>query len=149
MVLVIDEAQNLSDEVFEGLRLLLNFETYKSKLLQIILVGQPELASRLRDRNLRQVRDRIAVRCHLTPLNRREASKYIEHRLEMVGGARSLFTRPALALLVHKSKGIPRRINILCHNAMLFAYGRDMTRITWSVARKAIKGVDGSSLRND
>lgn len=147
VVLVIDESQNLSDEVFEGLRLLLNFETYKSKLLQIILVGQPELATRLRGRGLRQVRDRIAVRCHLNPLNRRDAKKYIEHRLETVGGSPSLFTRPALGVLVRRSKGIPRRINILCHNAMLFAYGRDMTRINWSTARQAFKDMDGSSLR--
>ena len=149
VVLVIDEAQNLSDEVFEGLRLLLNFETYKSKLLQIILVGQPELATRLRGRGLRQVRDRIAVRCHLNPLTRREAKDYIDHRLEMVGGSSRLFTGPALGVLVRRSKGIPRRINILCHNAMLFAYGRDLTRINWSTARQAFKDMDGSSLRRD
>ncbi len=149
VVLVIDEAQNLSDEVFEGLRLLLNFETYKSKLLQIILVGQPELATRLRGRGLRQVRDRIAVRCHLNPLTRREAKDYIDHRLELVGGSSHLFTGPALGVLVRRSKGIPRRINILCHNAMLFAYGRDLTRINWSTARQAFKDMDGSSLRRD
>lgn len=147
VVLVIDEAQNLSDEVFEGLRLLLNFETYKSKLLQIILAGQPELATRLRGRGLRQVRDRIAVRCHLNPLSRRDARKYIDHRLETVGGSSSLFTGPALGVLVRKSKGIPRRINILCHNAMLFAYGQDLARINWSTARQAFKDMDGSSLR--
>lgn len=148
-VLVIDEAQNLSDEVFEGLRLLLNFETYKSKLLQIVLVGQPELASRLRSPGLRQVRDRIAVRCHLNPLSRREAMGYIEHRLEMVGGTSGLFTRPALGLLVRKSRGIPRRINVLCHNAMLFAYGRDRLRVDRGLASQAIRDIEGAGLRHD
>lgn len=148
-VLVIDEAQNLSDEVFEGLRLLLNFETYKNKLLQIVLVGQPELAIRLRSPGLRQVRDRIAVRCHLNPLSRREAMGYIEHRLEMVGGTSGLFTRPALGLLVRKSKGIPRRINVLCHNAMLFAYGRDRLRVDRGLASQAVRDIEGRGLRHD
>ena len=147
VALVIDEAQNLSDEVFEGLRLLLNFETYKSKLLQIVLVGQPELATRLSGPGLRQVRDRVAVRCHLNPLNRREALGYIEHRLDMVGGTADLFTRPALGLLVRKSKGIPRRINILCHNALLFAFGRDQVRVNRALASQAIRDLEGGGLR--
>ena len=79
--MIIDEAQNLSDEAFEGLRLLLNFETYREKLLQIVLVGQPELDNRLRQPGLRQVADRIAIRCHLNPLTPGEARLYIEHRL--------------------------------------------------------------------
>lgn len=149
VVLVIDEAQNLSDEVFEGLRLLLNFETYKSKLLQILLVGQPELAARLNGPGLRQVRDRIAVRCHLNPLSSHEARGYVDHRLEMVGGTSDLFTRPALGLLIRRSKGIPRRINILCHNSMLFAYGHDRTRVNRAVVAQAIRDIEGSGLRHE
>lgn len=143
VVLVIDEAQNLSHEAFEGLRLLLNFETYKTKLLQIVLVGQPELSSRLGQPGLRQVRDRVAVRCRLDPLDRGESKGYIEHRLATVGGSADIFTRPALGLLVRKSRGIPRRINILCHNSMLFAYGKDLVRVQRSIVAQAIRDVDG------
>ena len=146
VALVIDEAQNLSHEAFEGLRLLLNFETYKTKLLQIVLVGQPELASRLAQPGLRQVRDRVAVNCRLDPLSRNETRRYIEHRLGMVGGSSEIFTRPALGLLVRKSRGIPRRINILCHNSMLFAYGKDLERVNRSIVSQAVRDVDGNSL---
>ncbi len=120
--LVIDEAQNLSDDTFEQLRLLLNFETYDHKLLQIVLVGQPELARRLGSQQLRQVADRIAVRCRLDPLSRDEARQYVVHRLAAAGGSPRLFSRRALRLVVRKARGIPRRINVVCHNAMLFAY---------------------------
>jgi len=146
VVLVIDEAQNLSHEAFEGLRLLLNFETYKTKLLQIVLVGQPELAVRLGRPGLRQVRDRVAVRCRLESLDRRESKGYIEHRLATVGGSSEIFTRPALALLVRRSRGIPRRINILCHNSMLFAYGKDLVRVHRAIVAQAIRDVDGPLL---
>ncbi len=137
--LVIDEAQNLSDEVFEALRLLLNFETYKSKLLQIVLVGQPELSARLRRPALRQIDERVAVRCRLPSLGSREARGYIDHRLGTAGGSAKIFTRPALAYLVHRSAGIPRRINILCHNAMLFAYGRELSRVNLAVVAQAAR----------
>lgn len=138
-VLVIDEAQNLSDEVFERLRLLLNFETYKSKLLQVLLAGQPELAERLRQPNLRQIGDRVAIRCHLGPLSSAEAKRYIEHRLTTAGGSVDVFTRPALGLLIRKSRGIPRRINVLAHNAMLFAYGREIERVDWATVSQAAR----------
>lgn len=149
VALVIDEAQNLSDEAFEGLRLLLNFETYHSKLLQIVLVGQPELSDRLAGPGLRQVRDRIAVRCHLRPLSRREARGYIEHRLETVGGSADLFTTPALGLVIRKSQGIPRRINIYCHNAMLFAFGKNLPNIRRGLVAQAIRDMDGSRPRHE
>jgi len=145
--LVIDEAQNLSDEAFEGLRLLLNFETYKSKLLQIVLVGQPELDLRLRGARLRQVGDRVAVRCLLGTLSRKESREYVDHRLETVGGSVGIFTRPALGLLVRKSRGNPRRINILCHNAMLFAYGRDLSRVSRALVAQAVKDMEGARPR--
>ena len=127
--LVIDEAQNLPNETFEDLRLLTNFETYKNKLLQIVLVGQPELDAKLRDPSLRQVTDRIAVRCHVNPLTPRETRSYIQHRLAACGGSSDVFTEAALKELVRRSLGIPRTINVLAHNAMLFAYGgRTSTR---------------------
>ncbi len=142
--LVIDEAQNLTDEVFEQLRLLLNFETYKSKLLQILLAGQPELAAKLRQPNLRQIGDRVAVRCGLGPLSSTEARAYIEHRLTTAGGSLRLFTRPALGLLIRKARGIPRRINILAHNAMLFAYGREIDRVDRATMAQAVRELQGS-----
>lgn len=137
--LVIDEAQDLSDQALEELRLLSNFETYSEKLVQIVLVGQPELRERLASPRLRQLRERIAVRAILAPLSRSEMLAYIEHRLRGTGGSTDrLFTRAALRLIVRRSAGIPRRANILCHNALLFAYGRGIPRVTARVAREAI-----------
>ena len=98
-VLVVDEAQNLSYETFEDLRLLSNFETYRHKLLQIVLVGQPELDTKLRDPALRQVAERVAVRCNVNPLTLAQARQYIDHRLRAVNGSITLFTKPALRLL--------------------------------------------------
>ena len=129
VALVIDEAQNLSDHTFEELRLLLNFETYSQKLLQIILVGQPELSARLAAPRFRQIADRIAVRCDLGPLNPRDSRRYIDHRLRTAGGSDEIFTTPALRLLLRRSHGFPRRINILCHNSLLFAYGRGLPQV--------------------
>jgi len=142
-VLVIDEAQNLSDDVFERLRLLLNYETYTTKLLQILLVGQPELNDRLRQPNLRQIGDRVAVRSNLAALSRSEARSYIGHRLTTAGGSLDLFTWAALSLLIRKSRGIPRRINILAHNALLFAYGRELRQVDRSTMQQAVRELQG------
>ena len=144
--LVIDEAQNLSQETFEDLRLLTNFETYKHKLLQIVLVGQPELDAKLRDPALRQVTDRIAVRCHVNPLKPEEVRRYIEHRLAAVGGSSQTFTEGALRVLVRHSRGIPRSINVLGHNAMLFAYGSKHPRVTRDDVLTAIREREGLGL---
>jgi general secretion pathway protein A len=141
--LVIDEAQNLTDEAFEELRLLSNFETYSRKLVQIVLVGQPELQDRLRQPQLRQLRERVAVRAYINPLSRREMARCIAHRLAQAGGsAEALFEPRALRLIVRRAAGIPRRANILCHNAFLFAYGRNLRRVTAAVAREAIAEMD-------
>jgi general secretion pathway protein A len=143
VAIVIDEAQNLTDEAFEELRLLSNFETYERKLLQIVLVGQPELQARLHQPRLRQLRERVSVRTFINPLSAIEMRRYIEHRVQRVGGAaRDLFTVPALGLIVRRTQGIPRRANILCHNALLFAYGRNLARVTAAVAREAIAEMD-------
>lgn len=141
--LIFDEAQNLSDATFEELRLLSNFETYSRKLLQIVLVGQPELQERLRRPQLRQLKERVSVRAFINPLSRTETERYIAHRLERVGGsAERLFERRALRAIVRRSGGIPRRVNILCHNALLFAYGRNLPRVTAEAAREAIAEMD-------
>lgn len=144
--LVIDEAQNLDDDAFENLRLLSNFETYDTKLLQIVLVGQPELEAKLRQPHLRQVTERVAVRCYVNPLSREESARYVEHRLRCAGGSSSLFTPPALRLVLRRAQGIPRRINILCHNALLFAYGRGEHRVSRSVVRAAVREKEGRGL---
>ena len=146
VALIVDEAQNLSDSAFEELRLLSNYETYKAKLLQIILVGQPELEVKLSSNRLRQVNERIAVRCYINPLSRREARRYVDHRIRAAGGSLDLFTPAAVRLAVERSRGIPRRINILCHNALLFAYGRGMHRVTRRVMAAAAREREGGGL---
>jgi general secretion pathway protein A len=145
--LVIDEAQNLENDVFENLRLLSNYETYTEKLLQIVLVGQPELEVKLRQPSLRQVAERVAVRCNINPLSRAESVRYVEHRLQRAGGSTSaIFTQPALEFLLVKARGIPRRINILCHTSMLFAYGRGEQLVTFPMARSAAREKEGRGL---
>jgi general secretion pathway protein A len=140
--LVIDEAQSLSDATFEELRLLSNFETYTHKLLQIVLVGQPELQDRLRQQNLRQLQQRVSVRAVINPLDAAEMRAYIVHRLRQVGGDELLFEPAALRAIVRHARGIPRRANILCHNALLFAFGRSLPLVTASAAQEAIAEMD-------
>src|SRR6185369_5424134 len=116
--------------------------TYETKLVQIVLVGQPELQTRLRDPRLRQLRERVSVRTFINPLTATEMRRYIEHRLQRAGGSRDLFTPAALNLIVRRTQGIPRRANILCHNALLFAFGRNLDRVSAGVAREAIAEMD-------
>jgi general secretion pathway protein A len=137
-VLIVDEAHNLTDDDFEQLRLLSNFETFTHKLLQIVLVGQPELESRLRSRPLRALTERVAVHCRLAPLGRLESRAYLDYRLLQAGGSSRLFEPAARDLLLHRAQGVPRRINILCHNALLFAYGRGEGRVARDAAQAAI-----------
>jgi general secretion pathway protein A len=140
--LVIDEAQSLSDSTFEELRLLSNFETYTHKLLQIVLVGQPELQTRLRQQNLRQLQQRVSVRAIINPLDAGEMEAYIYHRLRQVGGDGRLFEPAAMRAIVRHARGIPRRANILGHSALLFAFGRSQPAVTLSTAREAIAEMD-------
>lgn len=125
VVLLLDEAQSIPDDSMEALRLLTNLETEKDKLLQVVLFGQPELDHRLRQNNLRQLRQRILFNYTLQPLDRETLAIYLNHRL-LVAGYRGppLFTRSALKLLHRNSRGIPRLANILCHKALMSAYGR-------------------------
>jgi len=140
--LVIDEAQSLSDSTFEELRLLSNFETYTHKLLQIVLVGQPELQTRLRQQNLRQLQQRVSVRAIINPLDAGEMEGYIYHRLRQVGGDGRLFEPAAMRAIVRHARGIPRRANILGHSALLFAFGRSQPVVTLSTAHEAIAEMD-------
>jgi general secretion pathway protein A len=138
-VLVIDEAQNLSLEVLEQIRLLTNLETTKVKLLQIILVGQPELKDLLSRRKLRQLNQRITARYHLLPLSLTETRTYIRHRLMVCKGNPDLFKENAIHKIFQYSMGIPRLINIICHCALLGAYSSDVRVINSSIIKRAAK----------
>lgn len=136
-VLVIDEAQCLGHEVVEQIRLLTNLETETTKLLQIILIGQPELASLLARQDMRQVAQRITARYHLSPLGRTETADYIRHRLAVAGSQRPLFSARAMASVYALTGGVPRLINVLCDRALLGAYAQNRDRVTASVVRRA------------
>lgn len=124
VALLIDEAQNLSEEALENLRLLSNLETAREKLLQIVLVGQPELEVKLAQPGLRQMKQRIATRCRLDRLKDREVGPFIHWRLRVAGSERQdLFTQAAIQRITVYAKGIPRLINLICDNALLVAYG--------------------------
>jgi type II secretory pathway predicted ATPase ExeA len=130
-VLVIDEAQNLSAELLEEIRLLTNLETSTEKLLQIILCGQPELELKLREPSLRQLRQRITLRCRTHPLTIAETQSYIAQRLRIAGGnGEPIFTPEAVASVFEYSQGIPRVINLLCEHAMISAFVDQQQSIT-------------------
>ncbi len=142
-VLIIDEAQNLSGEVLEQIRLLTNLETTQDKLLQIILVGQPELLSILRRKKLRQLAQRITARYHLLPLSRRETCAYVGHRLSVAGRRDAVFTPLAMRRIYHLSGGVPRLINIICDRALLGAYSRDQRRVGVAIVCRAARETQG------
>ncbi len=124
--LMIDESQSMSDELLEEIRLLANIETTSAKLLPVVLIGQPELAARLNEPQLRQLKQRVALRCVLTPLDLRETAAYIATRLRIAGGeCARVFTRDAVALIHERSRGIPRSISVICDNALLSGFAAD------------------------
>lgn len=130
-VLLIDEAQNLSPQTLEDLRQLSNLETPTEKLLQIVLAGQPELAARLADPSLRQLRQRVALRQELRPLSPREVGDFVRHRLRAAGALdESVITPGALSRIVRFSAGIPRLVNVICDNALLVCYGLSQRSVT-------------------
>ena len=129
VVLIVDEAHGLNGELLEEIRLLSNLETSKSKLLQIVLVGQPELDKTLSRSDFRQLRQRINLRCHLLPFSAKETKEYIEKRLRIAGAKESIFTKKAIKEIYSRSGGIPRLINILCDNALLNGYALDQKRV--------------------
>lgn len=136
-VLIIDEAQDLSPEVLEQVRLLTNLETTEEKLLQIILIGQPELREMLARDDLRQLAQRITARYHLEPLTREESAAYVQHRLQVAGASRLIFTSAALAVLHRLSGGIPRLVNIIADRALLGAYAEERSEVDASIVRRA------------
>jgi len=140
-VLMIDEAQNLSDDVLEQIRLLTNLETSKTKLLQIILVGQPELKQLLNSKKLRQLNQRITARYHLEALSSAETQTYIQHRLSVCGGNPTLFNKAAIRRIYQLSEGIPRLINILCDRALLGAYASHVYLVDKKIVNKAAQEV--------
>lgn len=143
-VLIIDEAQNLTMEVLEQLRLLSNLETTRNKLIQIILVGQPELREMLDSYELRQLSQRITLNCHLAPLTYKETIDYIRHRINIASQKPGIkFTGSAFGKIYNYSGGIPRRINIVCDRALLTAYGIDQHRITSTIVNESIRELTG------
>jgi general secretion pathway protein A len=139
IILIIDEAHNLDDDVLEQIRLLSNLETTRQKLIQIILLGQPELDDMLDQPKLRQLEQRIALRYHLSPLNLQETRQYIEHRLAIASQKTGSQFSPGAISQVHKySAGIPRLINILCDRALLIAYCAEKGDVSRATVRKAI-----------
>jgi len=145
VIVVIDEAQNLTPEVLEQLRLLTNLETSERKLLQIVLLGQPELKDMLERNDLRQLAQRITARYHLNPLNREESGKYILHRLAVGGCDRPVFSKRAINLIHRFSRGTPRLINLLCDRAMLGVYSRNEAIVKPAHVRQANCEIMGSS----
>jgi len=144
VVLIIDEAQNLAPEVLEQIRLISNLETNAEKLLQIALVGQPELDQLLQRKDLRQLNQRIAVRSKLNPMTREDTTRYIRHRLQVAGGesAAGLFSSPALKMVFRHSEGIPRLINLICDRALLIAFGREQRYVDARSVRTAVVELD-------
>ena len=141
--LIIDEAQNLSREVLEQLRLLTNLETNENKLLQIILLGQPELGDTLSQKSLRQFSQRITARYHLEALDSAETGDYIEHRLTIAGGSSNMFNTRVVRQIHKLTDGIPRLINLVCDRSLLGAYAEDKKRVSVSMVNKAAKEVMG------
>jgi general secretion pathway protein A len=137
VVLIVDEAQGLNPELLEEIRLLSNFETSTSKLLQIVLVGQPELNKTLMQPGFRQLKQRINMRYHLHPLSASETKAYIEKRLRVAGATQPIFTEDAIKEIYRRSKGTPRLINILCDNALLSGYALEKNPVNQELIREA------------
>jgi general secretion pathway protein A len=130
VALIVDEAQSLPVELMEEIRLLANIESETEKLLPVVLVGQPELSRRLNETPLRQLKQRIALRCRLEPLTLQESAAYVAHRITLAGGdPASVFSREAVVAIYERSRGIPRSINVICDNALLGGFALGARRI--------------------
>jgi general secretion pathway protein A len=146
VVIIIDEAQALSDETFEELRLLSDHGRNDERQVQLVLVGQSELLQRLQSPRLKQLDERIGARTILHPLESEEIEQYIEHRLRLRNGTiASVFSRPALKLAIEHGQGIPRRVNILCHNAMLNAFAEGAKLVKFAAMQAAVAEYDSAS----
>ncbi|MDG2375547.1 MAG: AAA family ATPase [Woeseiaceae bacterium] len=146
-ILLIDEAQNLSEDVLEQLRLLTNLETARQKLLQIILIAQPELREKLAQENLRQLAQRVTGRYHLEPLSNEETFNYIDHRLRVAGALIEIFDSAAKREVYRLSGGVPRIINVICDRALLGAYSQESRTVDKTLVRKAASEVSGQKVR--
>ena len=142
-VLIVDEAQNLGTDILEQVRLLTNLETPKQKLLQIILIGQPELREVLSRADMRQVAQRVTGRYHLEPLNQADTAKYVKHRMRVAGASGSVFRRGAIREIFRRSKGVPRLINVVADRALLAGYAQETRRIDRRLVRRAAAEVFG------
>jgi general secretion pathway protein A len=143
VALIVDEAQSLPYDLLEEIRLLVNIESDSEKLLPVILVGQPELADRLNEYELRQLKQRVALRCHLAPLTLQETGSYIATRVSLAGGdpAQS-FTREAVLELYRRSRGIPRTINVVCDNALVTAFALERRPVDADVVAEVAADFD-------
>jgi general secretion pathway protein A len=142
-LLIVDEAQNLSPELLEEIRLLSNLETPTSKLIQIMLVGQPELKEMLRRPDLRQLRQRIVLRHHLRPFNVQECEFYVQERLRLAGyTGKEIFKKRALAEIYAVTGGVPRMVNILCDGALLLGFAREKQMLDRDVIREVAKDME-------
>jgi general secretion pathway protein A len=143
-ILIVDEAHELSDQVLEEIRLLLNFENDTAKFLQVILTGQPELTERLRQPNLRQLKQRVALRCKVNVIpGVEEVAKYIAERLKIAGNSKAnLFDQDSIELIYQYSEGIPRQVNNLCDNALLTAYSLGKKRISRAIIEEVAANLD-------
>lgn len=148
-ILVVDEAQNLAPAVLEQVRMLTNLETAKQKLLQVILIGQPELRELLARNDLRQLAQRITGRYHLEPLSREETAQYIEHRLRVAGSLVEIFERGAKKEVFRLSQGVPRLVNVICDRALLGAYALESRRVSGKLVKRAAREVSGELPRNN
>lgn len=143
-ILIIDEAQNLSDDVLEQLRLLTNLETNEKKLLQLILLGQPELNKKLEQYNLRQLAQRVTARFHLKSLSENQMISYIKHRLYVAGFRGNIFEDTAFKYIFKQSRGVPRLVNVICDRALLGAYTKDQITVSQKIIKDACKEVLGN-----
>jgi general secretion pathway protein A len=143
IALVVDEAQNMPVETLEQLRMLSNLETSCDKLIQIVLVGQPELEEKLALRELRQLNQRVALRAVVRPFTRAESAEYVNHRIGVAGGdTPTVFTRRALATLVRAAQGNPRTLNILCDTALMNGFGAALRPVSARIARATIESAE-------
>ena len=143
LALVVDEAQSLPHELLEEIRLLANIETATEKLLPVVLVGQPELADRLNEPSLRQLKQRVALRCELVPMTLPETASYVAARVRIAGGdSTRLFTRGAIVMIHERSGGIPRTVSVMCDNALINAFALDSRVITRDIVLEVCRDFD-------
>jgi len=141
-VLVVDEAQSLSYELLEEIRLLANIETSTEKLLVVILAGQPEFAARLNEPGLRQLKQRVALRCEIAPFQLSETAAYVGSRIRTAGGEAQLFTREAVMAIHEHARGIPRTINVICDNSLLGAFALGRPQVDREIVLEVVRDFD-------